>query len=450
MALSVLSYTNIGTGWFSSTSPRSTTGLAWSSGDRIVVIAGTENTSVTLGAPTNANLTFPAAHASSTSGTECEIHVFSAVAGSAQTGQAVAMTGTGGHWGHCVLVIAGGANGVANAIANLTESSISRTVAAGSIGIHAVMDFNATNPPGKTPLTGSGTALERLDQGNGTTYAQWVATWVGMSAGTFSFGPNSYTSLQVAQAFIEITDTGAAGTNAAAGHASSTGAASSATTLIKPSGGNASATGAAANATTTIKPSAAVAAATGAAGAATTTIKPSTTQAAATGAAHNATVSVSGATNASAGHAAATGAALAVTAKVSTVVGQAAATGSAHNATVQTGSSTNVNAGHAAATGQAFNASVSIAMSAVAAFATAVAFILTTKVNPTAGHAAATGQVFTPAIGGALTGGTGTGGIVVAGATSTIFAPHGASVTITPAADAAATVSQGTGTGDTT
>jgi hypothetical protein len=77
-----------------------------------------------------------------------------------------------------------------------------------------VCDFNATNPPGKTPATGSGTATERLDQGNGTTYAQWVADWVGTSAGTFTFGPNNYTSLQVAQVSLEITDPGGAAATA--------------------------------------------------------------------------------------------------------------------------------------------------------------------------------------------------------------------------------------------
>jgi hypothetical protein len=93
---------------------------------------------------------------------------------------------------------------VGNATANNTESSISRTVAAGSTVIIGVMDWNATNPPGKTPLTGSGTATERRDAGNGSSYAQYLCEWANVSAGTFSFGPNNYTSLKIAQAIAEV------------------------------------------------------------------------------------------------------------------------------------------------------------------------------------------------------------------------------------------------------
>jgi hypothetical protein len=209
MALSVVSYTNVGSGWFSATATRTITGLAWSAGDIIVIIGGIETVASveTVGNPTNANLTIGAAKASSVSGTECGVYVWASnAAAGAQTSQTISATATGGkQWGMAAWVITGAPTGFANATANLTESSISRTVGAGSIVIHGVMDFNATNPPGKTPLTGSGTATERLDQGNSTTYAQWLADWVGTAAGTFSFGPNNYTSLQVAQAIIEIT-----------------------------------------------------------------------------------------------------------------------------------------------------------------------------------------------------------------------------------------------------
>lgn len=208
MAVSVASYTNIAN-WFVTTTPRSVTGVAWSAGDIVVVVGGNENANGTMSNPTNANLTFGAPKASSVSGAgaECTVYVWaSAAAAGAQTGQSIASSATGGlQWGFGVVVLTGSPTGFANAIANLTEAAISRTVAAGSTGIYCAIDFNATNPPGKTPATGSGTAVERRDAGNTTNYAQYIATWEGMSAGTFSFGPNNYTSLQVAQCFIEIT-----------------------------------------------------------------------------------------------------------------------------------------------------------------------------------------------------------------------------------------------------
>lgn len=93
---------------------------------------------------------------------------------------------------------------VGNATANNTESAISRTVAWGSTVIMGVMDWNATNPPGKTPLAGLGTATERRDAGDAVSFAQWLAEWANTSAGTANFGPSNYTSLKIAQAIVEV------------------------------------------------------------------------------------------------------------------------------------------------------------------------------------------------------------------------------------------------------
>jgi hypothetical protein len=93
---------------------------------------------------------------------------------------------------------------VVNATANNTEAAISRTVVDFSTVIYGLMDWNATNPPAKTPLTGSGVATERRDAGDGASYAQWLAEWEAVSAGTYNFGPNGYTSLKVAQAIAEV------------------------------------------------------------------------------------------------------------------------------------------------------------------------------------------------------------------------------------------------------
>ena len=206
MALSIAQFAQV-SNWYATTNPQTITGLSWSAGDIIVVIGGAENAATTQSTPTNANLTFTLG-AESTSGSfdESSIHVWTATAGSTQSSQTVSVSGGGaGHRGAAAWVVTGSPTGVANATANLTESAISRTVSAGSVVVYGFMDWNATNPPGKTPLTGSGTATERRDSGNGSSYAQYLCEWVGTSAGTYSFGPSNYTSLKVAQAIIEIT-----------------------------------------------------------------------------------------------------------------------------------------------------------------------------------------------------------------------------------------------------
>lgn len=205
MALSVAQFAAV-SNWFTTTTPQTITGLAWSSGDIIVVVGLDENANAAISTPTNANLTFTLqASVTTGGGSEAEAYVWTATAGSAQTSQTISVAATGGlQFGAAAWVITGSPSGVANATANQTETAPSLTVGAGSVVIFALADFNATTPT-KTPLTGSGTATERFDTGNGTNYGVYGAEWVGTSAGTFSFGPNNYTGLQIAQVAIEIT-----------------------------------------------------------------------------------------------------------------------------------------------------------------------------------------------------------------------------------------------------
>jgi hypothetical protein len=212
VALSVAQFAQVGD-WFNAGTPSNITGLSWSTGDIIVVFTGIEHgTSSPVVTPSNANLTFGAAKASEisdTGGNDCRVWIWAATAGSGQSSQTIACTRTAGTgtqtFGGAAWVVTGGPSGTTNATANLTESAISRTVSAGSVVIFALLDWNATNPPNKTPATGSGSATERRDVGNTSNYAQYIADWVGTSAGTFSFGPNNYTSLKVAQTIIEVT-----------------------------------------------------------------------------------------------------------------------------------------------------------------------------------------------------------------------------------------------------
>jgi hypothetical protein len=195
--------------WFSiGSGTKTVTGLSWSSGDTIIFVGGVEDSDVTgLQTPTNANLTFSLETSQSSFGpNESGVYIWKAVAGSSQTSQTIEMvqSGTWLNAGCAAWVITGGASGTANADSNRTEAAFSKTVSAGSIVIYACMDWNATNPPGKTPLTGSGTATERRDAGDGTSYAQYLAEWVDTAAGTFSFGPSDFTSLKASHAIIEV------------------------------------------------------------------------------------------------------------------------------------------------------------------------------------------------------------------------------------------------------
>jgi hypothetical protein len=207
MALSIAQFTQV-SNWFAPNG-KNITGVNWSSGDIIVVITGAESdASTATDTPSNANLTFGAAKATqdAASAGDTQIRVWSATAGSSQSSQTIAITGTASfNNGGACWVVTGSPTGTTNATANLNESATSRTVAAGSVVIYGHMDWNATNPQGKTPATGSGSSTERRDAGDGGSYGQYLCEWVGVSAGTFSFGTNNYTSLQVAQCVIEVT-----------------------------------------------------------------------------------------------------------------------------------------------------------------------------------------------------------------------------------------------------
>lgn len=192
--------------WFQNTAAaKDTTGVAWAAGDIIVVIGVTEDNSRTFTAPTNANLTFAAQGTPGNTANECKTYCWTATAGSTQTGQTITanLSAATSNGGLAVWVWSGGPTGVTGATTNYTEAGVSLTVAAGDGVSLALGDWNATTPT-KTPATGSGTATERVDVGNGSTYGIWAAEWVGTAAGSFSFGPNNYTGLKVSQYAIVV------------------------------------------------------------------------------------------------------------------------------------------------------------------------------------------------------------------------------------------------------
>jgi hypothetical protein len=316
MALSV-TYSQPSDWFYGSGTARNITGVAWSSGDIIVVIGVTEDNSRTLTAPTNANLTFTQRVTPGNTGNECKTYCWSATAGSSQTGQTIAATisASGSHGGIAVWVVTGSPSGVTGGVTNYTESALSIAVGAGDIVCYAFADWNATTP-GKTPATGSGTATERVDTGNGSTYGVYMADWVGTSSGTFSFGPNNYTGLKSSQIALVVQAPTSSDTNAAAEVATTTATANSGTVNVDTDAGSASAIATAYDATVS------------------TSVDATAGLASATAAAQDATTTVS----VDAGSASATTTALDATTTVDPAAGAASATATAYDATVTTDS----------------------------------------------------------------------------------------------------------------
>lgn len=197
--------------WFA-VGPKSVT-ASWAAGDVIVVFGAAETAgTTTLNTPTATGLTFTQRAVNDVgANTEAETAIWTAVAGSSGSGVTVQLTDTSGaiQIGLAVWVISS-ASGSFTALAGTnTEAAYgSVTVGSGDVVIVALADFTAQNPPGKAPLTGSGTATERFDTGNGTNYAVWGADWAGTAAGTFTFGPDSYTALQVSQVGLVVANGG--------------------------------------------------------------------------------------------------------------------------------------------------------------------------------------------------------------------------------------------------
>lgn len=189
------------------------TEISWSANDTIVAITGSENQNAfDLGTPTGTGLTF----------TEQTKYDFSTANESAiglytdkptGSGSNVTVTHTpaenSGGRSFCLLlwVISGDVDSFTVLTADTSESDWNQTVAAGDIVIFAFMDWQATSPDtGKTPETASGTVTERVDVGDGSTYAIWAADWDSdNSAGTYDYGANNYTSLRIVRTAIVLT-----------------------------------------------------------------------------------------------------------------------------------------------------------------------------------------------------------------------------------------------------
>lgn len=204
MAASVVSFNSTAV---SATTPQSVSSLSWNEDDVIVVVSDIEGANSSLGAPTNANLTFTARQTQDNgSANDSEIRAWTAKAGSTQSTQTVQATRSAGSgsWRMQVWVLRG-VDDYTGGWANLNESATAYNPSAGSVIIYAHSDWNAT-AAGRTPETNSGTVTERIDsQASGimTTYA---CEWVGVNAGSDNWGVTSYSGMQIAQLGLEITE----------------------------------------------------------------------------------------------------------------------------------------------------------------------------------------------------------------------------------------------------
>jgi hypothetical protein len=214
VAVSTVSFTQ--TAWNVGTSPKTLTGLAWTAGDKVVIVGGTENSAAsTLSNPTNANLTIGAPVVSSATGSaDAAAYLWASTAATSQTGQTISCTGgTGGHWGTACWVFTGTSGSTANASANLTEAGFTFTPTAGSAVCYFFGDWNA-DATSQTLAAGTGTGTERADS-NSANWGWYAGEWVNVTAASTTFGVTSYAGLKIAHVVIEVLASASAATSLA-------------------------------------------------------------------------------------------------------------------------------------------------------------------------------------------------------------------------------------------
>lgn len=315
MALSVASFS---TAAVSGTAPKGPT-ISWSTGDIIVVVGIIADGGGNLATPTATGLTFSASTGATTdsAGGDTSVHFWTATAAASGSSVAVSVSRSGSteQYGVWAWVITGSPSGLGNTAKGSTAANLSVTTSAGSVVLYALGDWNAVTPA-ETPITGSGTATERVDGSTSGQMGYYLADWVGTSATTASYGITSYSGLDVVHGALEILAPTSSDTNANATVATTTATANSGTVNVNTDAGSASAIATAYDATVS------------------TSVDATAGLASATAAAQDATTTVS----VDAGSASATTTALDATTTVDPAAGAASATATAYDATVTTDS----------------------------------------------------------------------------------------------------------------
>lgn len=253
--------------------------LTWNSGDRILVVAMTEDQSFTLATPTATGLTFTALGSAVTPSNSCWLHAWEATAAGSGSSAVTATRsgGTGVAMRGIYAFAYGGSTGFVRtnkAGVNATETvSVTRTLANSAIVFWSA-DWSASGtggigwtPAGQTQLiaqtnTGATAVVGRWDDQGAT--------------GTTAYGTTGLAGTAFTVAAVEVLGTAPSGTDANATEATAAGAAQSPAASPAGNAATAAAAGVANNATTS-------SAATASAG-----------EAAAAGAAYDATVSTPG------------------------------------------------------------------------------------------------------------------------------------------------------------
>jgi hypothetical protein len=192
--------------WFATGTSNNVTGVAWTDGDLIVTAqwVSDQQESSAIVAPTNANLTFTLRQNSPNTGSEADVQIHTAPATSTETAQTITSGRTGAtNANGCAVWVLQSANAYVGGFANNNESATTYNPGSGSAMLGIVADWSAAISPA-TGTTGSGTLTERQDSTDASWGDVWVAEWIGVDAGSDSWGITSYSGGQVAQAFIEI------------------------------------------------------------------------------------------------------------------------------------------------------------------------------------------------------------------------------------------------------
>lgn len=190
------------------------TGLSWVTGDRVTIFGFSDSNAVDFNIPTNANLTFSQVGLIDDNSGQPMVGCWSAVAASSQSAQTVTLTVTSAVTVGALALITRGDSGAATLGSSFTETAISGTVGAGDAILFGLAS-GVGGTPTKTPATGSGTAVERVDVGGNM--GVYAVTWNNAAAGTFDWGPSDYTSLApAAQLAVVLSAPASSNTNAPA------------------------------------------------------------------------------------------------------------------------------------------------------------------------------------------------------------------------------------------
>lgn len=201
-----------------SSASESTTGVAWSAGDVIVVVQHAESGGNSggffhvLNPPTNANLTFDqlALEVNDGDGNDCYVGAFAARAASTQTGQTITAThgGTTAARGMRVFVYSGSDGiGATNTIDNSTAKTISLTrEGANSHAVAVLADWNAVND---TDVAATPTGTVRNNNFVSGRNTAFCCSWGDQgAAGTTSYGITNHTgTVDMSGIVVEILGT---------------------------------------------------------------------------------------------------------------------------------------------------------------------------------------------------------------------------------------------------